>query len=92
MADYWEIAAHSAYDSFSKINFQLSWKQEKQFNNCHLAKLPVQMQFLQRFIKPMAEKLTELFHCMWRKEAIPQEFKDASIIHLYKGKGNPSLR
>ena len=21
---------------------------------------------------------------MWRKEAIPQEFKDASIIHLYK--------
>ena len=36
---------------------------------------------------PMAEKLTELFHCMWRKEAIPQEFKDASIIHLYKRKG-----
>ena len=30
---------------------------------------------------PMAEKLTELFHCMWRKEAIPQEFKDASIIY-----------
>ena len=33
---------------------------------------------------PMAEKLTELFQCMWRKEAIQQEFKDASIIHLYK--------
>ena len=54
------------------------------------------MQFLQRFKKPggggglpMAEKLTELFHCMWRKEAFPQEFKDASIIHLYKRKGNP---
>ena len=31
---------------------------------------------------PMAEKLTELFLCMWRKEAIPQEF----IIHLYKRK------
>ena len=31
-----------------------------------------------------AEKLTELFHIMWRKEAIPQEFKDASIIHLFK--------
>ena len=30
----------------------------------------------------MIEKLTELFHCMFRKEAIPQEFKDASIIHL----------
>ena len=35
---------------------------------------------------PMAEKLTDLFHCMWRKEAIPQEFKDAPIIHLYKRK------
>ena len=40
---------------------------------------------------PMAEKLTELFHCMWRKEAIPQEFKDSSIIHLYKQKGNPQV-
>ena len=39
----------------------------------------------------MAEKLTELFHCMWRKEAISQEFKDASIIHLYKRKGNPQV-
>ena len=36
---------------------------------------------------PMAEKLTELFHCMWRKEAIPQEFKDASIFHLYSTSG-----
>ena len=40
----------------------------------------------------MAEKLTELFHCMWRrKEAIRQEFKDSSIIHLYKRKGNPHV-
>ena len=38
---------------------------------------------------PVAEKLTELFHIMWRKEAIPQEFKDATIIHLFKRKGNP---
>ena len=29
--------------------------------------------------------------CMWRKEAIPQDFKDASIIHLYKRKGNPQV-
>ena len=35
----------------------------------------------------MAEKLTELFHCIWRKEAFPQEFKDAPRIHLYKRKG-----
>ena len=40
---------------------------------------------------PMAEKLTELFHCMWRREVIPQELKDASIIHLYKRKGNPQV-
>ena len=40
---------------------------------------------------PMAEKLTELFQCMWRKEAIPQDFKDASIIHLYKRKRNPQV-
>ena len=40
----------------------------------------------------MAEKLTELFQCMWRKQAIPQDFKDTSIIHLYKRKGNPQHR
>ena len=28
---------------------------------------------------------------MWRKEAIPEEFKDATIIHLYKRKGNPQV-
>ena len=39
----------------------------------------------------MAENLKELFQCMWRKEAIPQDFKDASIIHLYKRKGNPQV-
>ena len=30
-------------------------------------------------------------HCMWRKEAIPQEYKDAPVIHLYKRKGNPQV-
>ena len=40
---------------------------------------------------PVAEKLTELFHIMWRKEAIPQEFKDITIIHLFKRKGNPQV-
>ena len=39
----------------------------------------------------VAEKLTELFQCIWRKEAIPQDFKDASIIHLYKRKGNTQV-
>ena len=40
---------------------------------------------------PVAEKLTELFHIMWRKEAISQEFKDATIIHLFKRKGDPQV-
>ena len=40
---------------------------------------------------PVAKKTTGLFHIMWRKEAITQEFKDASIIHLFKRKGNPQL-
>ena len=40
---------------------------------------------------PVAEKLTELFHIMWRKEAIPQEFKAATITHLFKRKGNPQV-
>ena len=40
---------------------------------------------------PDAEKLTELFHIMRRKEATPQEFKDATIIHLFKRKGNPQV-
>ena len=40
---------------------------------------------------PVAKKMTELFHIKWRKEAIPQEFKDASVIHLFKKKRNPQL-
>ena len=40
---------------------------------------------------PMAEKLTDLFQCMWRKEAFPQDFKDASLIRQYKRKGNPKV-
>ena len=30
----------------------------------------------------MAEKLTVLFHCIWRMEAITQGFNDASIIYI----------
>ena len=52
------------------------------------------MQFLLKSIKLVDfqwQKNFELFQCMWRKEAIPQDFKDASIIHLYKRKGNPQV-
>ena len=33
-------------------------------------------------------KLHELFKLIWKEETIPQDFKDASIVHLYKRKGN----
>uniref|UniRef100_H3B2X3 Reverse transcriptase domain-containing protein n=1 Tax=Latimeria chalumnae TaxID=7897 RepID=H3B2X3_LATCH len=36
----------------------------------------------------LAQSLTELFRLMWRKETIPQAYKDASIIHLFKHKGS----
>ena len=38
----------------------------------------------------LLQKLTDLFCRMWDEELIPQQLKDASIIHLYK-KGNRQL-
>ena len=64
-------------------------------NNCHLEKphgadaIPAEVYKAGGL--PMTEKLTELFHFMWRNEAIPQEFKDASLIHIYKQNGNPQV-
>ena len=36
----------------------------------------------------LKEKMTQLFQAMWTDEAIPQDFKDTSVKHLYKRKGN----
>ena len=36
----------------------------------------------------LIERLTELFKLIWEKQVLPQDFKDASIVHLYKKKGN----
>ena len=36
----------------------------------------------------LIESLTNLFNTMWTQEKLPQELKDASMIHLYKRKGN----
>ena len=33
-------------------------------------------------------QLTKLYESFWNKEDMPQELKDASIVHLYKRKGN----
>ena len=37
------------------------------------------------------KKLTGSFYIRLRKGAIPPEFKNASIIHLFKRKGNPQV-
>ena len=77
------------------MNFKPSWKQRKRKNILSSGKAPgadaIPAEIYKAGGLPTAEKLTELFQCMWRKEAIPQEFKDASIIHLYKRKGNPHV-
>ena len=36
----------------------------------------------------LREKMTQLFQVMWTQEAAPQDFKDATVVHLYKRKGN----
>ncbi|XP_016345583.1 uncharacterized protein LOC107691490, partial [Sinocyclocheilus anshuiensis] len=36
----------------------------------------------------LVDKLTQLFQSFWNQGSIPQELKDASIVHLYKRKGN----
>ena len=39
----------------------------------------------------LAAELTRLFKELWAKRQIPQDFKDAQIIHLYKNKGDRRL-
>nr|VZI41645.1 unnamed protein product [Spirometra erinaceieuropaei] len=36
----------------------------------------------------LMNRLTALFQEMWRQGEVPQDFKDATIVHLYKRKGN----
>ena len=37
---------------------------------------------------PLTKHLADLFRTMWNQGKLPQQFKDASIVHLYKRKGN----
>ena len=48
--------------------------------------IPGELYILSR--QNLISKLTELFESVWTSEAVPQEFKDATIVHLYKRKGN----
>ena len=34
----------------------------------------------------LVEKLTQLYSLIWQHEVVPKDFKDATIIHLYKRK------
>ena len=36
----------------------------------------------------MLQKLTQLFQSIWNDGKVPQQFKDATIVHIYKRKGN----
>jgi len=36
----------------------------------------------------LVRRLVHLFSIIWEKPSVPQEFKDASIVHLYKRRGN----
>ena len=36
----------------------------------------------------MLQKLTKLFQSIWNEGKVPQQFKDATIVHIYKRKGN----
>ena len=38
----------------------------------------------------LTDQLTSLFQALWEKGELPQDFKDANIIHLYKNKGEKS--
>ena len=34
------------------------------------------------------DQLTSLYRTMWNQEQLPQEFRDATIVHIYKRSGN----
>ena len=36
----------------------------------------------------LTRRITDLFRSHWEKETLPQAFKDATIVHIYKIKGN----
>ena len=39
----------------------------------------------------LVEHLTGIFQSFWRKGELPQDLKDANIMHLYKNKGDKSV-
>ena len=39
----------------------------------------------------ITQRLTELFESIWCEGRVPQQFKDANLIHIYKRKGNRQM-
>ena len=39
----------------------------------------------------LTKSLVKLFNNIWDSRAVPQEFKDATIVHIYKRKGDKSI-
>ena len=39
----------------------------------------------------LTKSLVKLFNNIWDRRAVPQEFKDATIVHIYKMKGDKSI-
>ena len=39
----------------------------------------------------LTKSLVKLFNIIWDSRAVPQEFKDATIVHIYKRKGDKSI-
>ncbi|KAJ8030364.1 LINE-1 retrotransposable element ORF2 protein [Holothuria leucospilota] len=37
----------------------------------------------------LLKRLTQLYQLMWKEEQLPQQFKDTTVVHIYKQKGNP---
>jgi len=37
----------------------------------------------------LTARLTSVFHNIWQQRAVPQDFKDALMVHIFK-KGRPS--
>ena len=75
------------------MSSQPSLKQWKQYNPCYLTRLQDQMQYLQISIKQ------EVLQMQWNwqsfftveKRSHPSRIQDATIIHLFKRKGNPQV-
>ena len=39
----------------------------------------------------LTNSVVKLFNNIWDSRAVPQEFKDATIVHIYKRKGDKSI-